>query len=140
MFKRQTHTTVFAYGFAGRVRRGSAFVATVFVAIVALLSSSLVWAEYTLDDGEGLKDPTAPAQYRPAPKVIKQAPKNFKLSYILDSEARRYAIVNGKKLSVGDRIEGARLLDIQSRSVVLLVNGRRQTIQMNAVTGIKKKN
>lgn len=135
MFKSQSDSSVLS-----RVSLVNGSVLSAWAFMVTLVLSPNLWADYRLDDGERLKDPTAPAQYRPISKVTKQASTSFKLSYILDSEARRYAIINGKKLSIGDRVEGARLLEIRTRSVVLLVKGKRQTITMNTVKGIQKKN
>ena len=92
---------------------------------------------YRLASGEELIDPTLPQGWQ-AYKQAKGPAQQFKLSYILNADQRRQAIVNGQRVSEGDTVSGAKVERIQEGAVVLLVDGERQTLRLNKAGGIKK--
>lgn len=105
----------------------------------AILFSAVAPADYILPGGERINDPTKP-YHSPTYKVSRQsAAVNFKLSYILSAADRQYAIINGEKVTQGDLVDGAKVLKITSNSVVLSVKGKQNRLQLNSVSGIKRK-
>lgn len=92
----------------------------VFILFVAINVS----AQGLLD--EELTDPT-----RPAHNAVPQTNHNeshqtgqvFKVSQIYISKKKKLAIINGKKVKMGDQVDGAEVLAIKSGGVSLLVDG-----------------
>jgi MSHA biogenesis protein MshK len=88
---------------------------------------------------ETLKDPTQPPNYRQKGVTgvgTKAAPK-WVLSSTLISPARRLATINGKTLTVGERIGDARVLTIESARVSLL-DGNKEIILELLPTDFKR--
>lgn len=109
---------------------------------LALLFVGLIWvctaqATYKLPSGEVLQDPTKPLGLpKMQPKATAEI--SYRLSYILRSENRNLAIVNGKKVAVGDTVSGAKVLAISSDSVTLSVKGKTRVLAMKTPSkGIK---
>lgn len=106
------------------------------VMLLAAISCVASAQTMTLPDGEVLRDPTRPDG------TIKQVQganaKEYKVSYILNSAQRRYAIVNGRQVSEGDQIAGARVSRIDKHSVQLIENGKARTISIQPVQRFKK--
>lgn len=100
-------------------------------------SSSVLFASsYTLPSGEVLEDPTRPPMQA---KARTKAPvTEYKLSYILNSSARRYAVINGQRVSEGDRIGSAKVRRIDAQSVSLEEQGRVRTLSLKTIKGIRK--
>lgn len=90
----------------------------------------------TLPNGEVLRDPTKPlgTVYEGA----RATSRDFKVSYILNSDQRRYAIVNGRQVGEGDQVAGARITRINKDSVQLMDNGKPRTIRLNSMQSFKK--
>lgn len=76
---------------------------------------------------DGLRDPTRP--YSPRQPVV-GAPSGFVVTAVFVSPRRNVAIVNGKRVSVGDRINGAAVVAIHDDRVLLDVNGREVTARL----------
>ena len=89
-----------------------------------------------LESGEVLQDPTKPADWR-ASRPAKTVAKQFKRNYILNADGRQRAMINGQRVSVGDTVSGARVLNITEGAVVLLVDGQRRTLRVNNAAGFK---
>ena len=73
-----------------------------------------------------LTDPTRPAAIMPTPFVDdknQQTNNHFKVSQIYISNKNKMAIVNGQQVKMGDRVDGAEVLAIQSDTVELLIRG-----------------
>jgi len=72
-------------------------------------------------------------QQRPAGgvKPVSKRP-SWVLSSILYAPGRRRAIVNGRLLAVGDRVDGARLTRIERDRVQLSIQGRIITLKLGA--------
>lgn len=67
-----------------------------------------------------LPDPTRPPQRFIAPVASGSVvPKNWQLGSILIAPQRRVAVINGRPLSVGDRVSGAKVVAIESDQVRL---------------------
>lgn len=112
----------------------------VLIPVFLLLTSSMTLhasASHTLPDGQTLQDPTRPANWQ----ILRQSAKPavaFQLNYILTSDQRQQAIINGQKVSEGDWISGAKVLRITADSVTLSVDGHQRVLQVQARKSIKK--
>ena len=78
---------------------------------------------------QALTDPTRPAQYRPV-----AAQERLDLQSILFSDSRKVAVINGKALTEGERIGGARVLSISKDSVRLRRGGKVVRLQLDNVS------
>ncbi|MGI9307796.1 MAG: hypothetical protein ACR2P6_00960 [Gammaproteobacteria bacterium] len=77
-----------------------------------------------------LMDPTRPyysRQLAPAPGA------EFKVTAIFYSDARQQAVVNGKLVVQGDRVDGARVMKIRPDALDLLFRGESITRRLPAV-------
>lgn len=92
---------------------------------------------YKLPDGERLNDPTRPHHWHKAsgPKA-KQT--HFTLSYILKTAQRTNAIINGKKVTEGGLVSGAKVIRINQNTVTILVNGQRRLLHLSKGGSIRK--
>ena len=61
-----------------------------------------------------LRDPTRPPG---TPDVVMQTKQRFILTGIIQSPYRTFAIINGKKLTVGDMIEDRKVMKIEKSAV-----------------------
>jgi len=77
---------------------------------------------------EVLRDPTRPYT---APELFQQAQPVFKVNAIIVSSKRQIAIINGKRVGVGEQINGATVISIEKRELVLDVGGRKIVLQLN---------
>lgn len=77
---------------------------------------------------ETLQDPTRPATVKAVAQSVE--PGALQLEAIMDSGARRIAIVNGKVVREGDRIGAAVIEAIGSDSVRYTRNGRSETARI----------
>lgn len=100
-----------------------------------LTVSAVLLAGPLLTDGaEVLRDPTRP--YAAAPvaeptgaRVIAKVTR-FSVSAILVSEKRRVAIVNGKRVSEGDKVDGATVVKILADRLQLDLQGKEITTRL----------
>lgn len=92
---------------------------------------------HKMPDGELLNDPTRPHNWNTvsAPKA-KQ--KHFALNYILNTAQRKNAIINGKKVTEGESVSGAKVLKISQNTVLILVDGKHRTLHLNKGGSIRK--
>lgn len=80
-----------------------------------------------------LDDPTRPPGHRLYVPGGKAAAPSWHVNTIKISEQQRIAIVNGKRVRVGDRVDGARVLEIQPGYVRLRY--KQQEIAVRLVPG-----
>jgi len=88
---------------------------------------------------ELLVDPTRPPSHRVVVKSnsgIKAAPK-WVLSSTLIAPARRLATINGKTVSIGQRVGTAKVVSIEA-SQVALIDGTREIVLYLLPDGIKR--
>jgi len=80
--------------------------------------------------GEALDDPTRPS-HLPAPAVAgTTATPGWRVDSIIVSPARRLAVINGRSVGVGERVGGARVLEILPYEVRLEYNGEVRHISL----------
>jgi MSHA biogenesis protein MshK len=77
----------------------------------------------------GLADPTRPATGG-APALAPVDEGAFALQSTLISPARRVAVINGRSYTVGDRVNGARILAIEPYAVQLDEADGRRTLRL----------
>lgn len=102
------------------------------MALLALAATQVV-------AGEELGDPTRPTALveplsAPAVGAPASAGPRWHLGSTVVSEARQIAVINGRTLRRGDRIEKATLLEIFKDRVVLDYEGRRMTVRLRPET------
>jgi len=94
---------------------------------------------YQLPSGEVLTDPTAPSYWNASKRSKKVSHTHFSLNYIRLSTGHKSAMINGKKLTEGDQISGARVIKIKQDSVTLKVNGHFKTLRLNKKFRLNRK-
>jgi len=77
---------------------------------------------------EILRDPTRP--YSPKARELAARPV-FTLNAVIVSAERRVAIVNGRRVGVGDSVDGAMVIAIEKTQLVLEQDGKRITVALN---------
>lgn len=81
---------------------------------------------------EGLKDPTRPSHFSSAGNVyLDGLKKQYVLNSILISDQRRVAVINGQRVTEGDRIENAVVRGIQKSQVSLVIDGANIDIHLS---------
>ena len=78
---------------------------------------------------ELLPDPTRPATFGAAPRAAAKAP-SYSVSSVVIGSDRRLAVVNGKTVSEGDRVDGARVVAVLAGGVRLQRGGREFTVEL----------
>lgn len=77
---------------------------------------------------ETLRDPTRPYS---AQVMLEASPARFEVNAIVNSDKRRLAIVNGRRVGIGDEVGGAVVVAIRVDEVVLLFGDEEQTLTLN---------
>ena len=108
-------------------------------ALLALIlcDASYAGTQHKLPSGEMLNDPTRPHNWNKA-SGPKAKPKHFALNYILKTPQRTNAIINGKKVTEGGVVSGAKVLKINQNTVMILVDGKRRTLHLSKGGSIRK--
>ena len=92
------------------------------------VSAVLLFSPVLADDAELLRDPTRPWSARSvAAAATGNTTSSFRVTAIFTSEKRRIAIVNGQRVSEGDLVDGATVVEI-------LVDALRLNFQGKAIT------
>ncbi len=90
----------------------------------------------SLGTAHALDDPMRPPLVRSAPSEgATAAPQQrYQLTSTLVSAQRRIAVINGRRLTVGERIGNARLVAVESDRAILSEAGRTFTLHLIPVT------
>lgn len=83
-------------------------------------------------------DPTRPTTYKAEVKKAKVAKRHFTLSYVMVSEKRRVAVVNGQQVVPGSWVDGARVLAIMPEGVRLKIGNQSRMLLISKQSGFKK--
>lgn len=94
---------------------------------------SLVIFESALALDVTLTDPTRPAKISRVENTAAQQTfqGDHTLSQIYISKQNRLAIINGKKVKVGDWADGAKVVSIKLNSVLLMVDGAKKQLSIS---------
>jgi MSHA biogenesis protein MshK len=81
---------------------------------------------------DGLGDPTQPTSLsEPGDAVARAAQRpRWRLQSTLVADDRKVAVINGRTVSLGERIEGATLLEVRSDGVTLQQDGQRLILRL----------
>lgn len=112
----------------------SSWRSTLYLGCLLLLSVGLARGSEPFDDP--LRPPSRSTVRPPAPKAAPSQPVYHLCSIIIASDTRK-AVINGETREVGDRFEGAEVLEIEPNSVKLRVGNRIQTLYL-VPAGLKK--
>lgn len=83
-------------------------------------------------NGAELVDPTRPSHVRgPTPSKTVRAPA-WRVQSIIVSPTRRLALINGRLVGVGDRVNGAKVVEILPYEVQLEYHGETRRISLVA--------
>ena len=102
----------------------------------SLLIASLMLLSFNCSAAAQLVDPTMPAGYKkPSSTVSSQqlSPTQYEwtLNTTIISPVRKLAIINGKKLSIGEEINGAILMSIEHQQVKLSYENEIITLRLH---------
>jgi MSHA biogenesis protein MshK len=92
------------------------------VVVAAALSAPAVAAAFS--------DPTQPMDFDPPARTAREAPAGPVLQSTLVSPHRRFAVISGKRVRVGDRVNGAVVTDIFPYEVRMTRDGRETTLRL----------
>ncbi len=94
-----------------------------------IVSGVLLFGPLPTDGAELLRDPTRPYSGKPV-VVVSARDTSFRVTAIFISENRRVAIVNGQRVSEGDRVDGATVVEILANSLRLNLRGKAFTTRL----------
>lgn len=80
-----------------------------------------------------LIDPTRPINTKiktTSTKAVSAVHRSWTLESTLVAHDRRVAVINGKLVSEGDTVDGARVIKISKLDVVVKTSGKRMTLQL----------
>ena len=101
--------------------------------LISSVSAVLLFGPVLAEDAELLRDPTRPWSARsvaPVGTVTATGVTGFRVTAIFTSEKRRIAIVNGQRVSEGDRVNGATVVEILADDIRLDFNGKTITARV----------
>lgn len=100
---------------------------------LAYLLAGPIWA----DDLEGLTDPSRPSAHgTQGNEGVNRG--GLVLQSTLLSPERQFAVINGQKLTVGERIHGAQIVAIGPHEVILNRSGTRSALRMVPKSVVEK--
>lgn len=79
---------------------------------------------------ETLDDPMRPPITLSTGTKAQKSVTGYELSSIFISQGRRAAIINGRNVTVGERVDNARVLEIQSTEVVISLAGKKRILTL----------
>ncbi|MDI3325064.1 hypothetical protein QKW35_11805 [Pontibacterium granulatum] len=83
-------------------------------------------------------DPTRPTEYKPVVNSAKIVKRHYALTYLMVGEQRKVAVINGKQVTPGSRVDGARVLSITTQGVRLRVGDQTRLLTIGKQAGFKK--
>jgi len=99
-----------------------------------MLAAALLLVAGVAAAQHGLGDPTRPTSLaEPEPARPAQAGPRWRLQSTLVADTRRLAIINGRRVAQGERIDGATLAEVRQEGVTLEIDGRR--IELRVLQG-----
>jgi len=95
------------------------------LALVMLMTAGLAPAQ------QGLGDPTRPTSLAaPEPERAAVSGPRWRLQSTLVADSRRLAVINGRIVAQGERIDGATVREVRPGGVTLDVEGRRVELRV----------
>lgn len=115
-----------------------------FIVLAACLFSGYVMAQTVMIDGELFRDPTRPPSATTSAAAVTAAVDvggpalalsnrlNYVVSFVRTGGSRPIAVINNTQLTIGDEIEGVRVVDIRNGEVVLAADGQEYVLSTYA--------
>lgn len=102
--------------------------------LAGLLAAGAAWGQ------SGFGDPTRPTSLsEPEPEAAAAAPgPRWRLQSTLVAEDRRVAVINGRTVAQGARVDGARLLEVRPDGVTLEEDGRTIVLRLPGAVNVKR--
>lgn len=97
-------------------------------------AAPLEFGDPTRPTGVVLSHESTPDAEQSEGQVKRQGPR-WQLTSTLLSGDRKVAVINGRSIRPGERIDGARLISVRHRRAVIEAAGRRITLKMPAASG-----
>ena len=94
---------------------------------ILLMSAVMLLGPLLTDGAELLRDPTRPYSAR---SVVPATAPTFNVMAILVSQQRRVAIVNGQRVTEGDQVDGATVVEILRQELRLDFRGKEITARL----------
>lgn len=79
---------------------------------------------------ETIEDPMRPPVTLSKGNSTKKSVTGYELSSIFISPSRRSAIINGRNVTIGDKVNKASVLEIQATEVVISLAGKTRTLTL----------
>lgn len=92
-----------------------------------------------LAGAQQLGDPTRPTaldEVEPAARA--ETGPRWRLQSTLVADSRRLAVINGRTVAAGDRIDGAVVREVRQEGVTLEIDGRRVELRMLGSVDVKR--
>ena len=83
-------------------------------------------------------DPTQPAQGFVVAVEKQEVANEFLVSSLVTGKRKNSAVVNGQRVNVGDTVDGAEVVAISRRGVVLSINNQQKTVTLAGRSGLSK--
>jgi MSHA biogenesis protein MshK len=94
-------------------------------------AAALVLAAFVASAAGGLGDPTKPTPLGAEEQAARAAAApRWRLQSTLVADTRRLAVINGRTVAQGGRIEGATLVEVRQDGVTLEEDGRRIRLRL----------
>ena len=107
-----------------------------------VLAAAMLGVAGTAPAQQGLGDPTRPTSLdepEPVEKAVRAGPR-WRLQSTLVADSRRLAVINGRTVAQGERIDGAMVREVRQGGVTLEVEGRRIELRVLQGTADVKRN
>ena len=91
------------------------------------VSTVLLFGPLLTDGAESLRDPTRPFSAR---SFVPARAATFNVTAIFVSQKRRVAIVNGRRVTEGDQVDGAIVVEILTNGLRLNLHGKELTTRL----------
>ena len=107
-----------------------------------LVAAAMLGVAGTAPAQQGLGDPTRPTSLdepEPVEKAVRSGPR-WRLQSTLVADSRRLAVINGRTVAQGERIDGAMVREVRQGGVTLEVEGRRIELRVLQGTADVKRN
>ena len=86
-------------------------------------------------------DPTKPSAFVSAKEIAEPIPvaqRQYTLSYLMVSKTRKVAVINDKRVTLGDQVDGAKVMEITPDGVRLRVGTYTKHLVVSQHAGFKK--
>lgn len=108
------------------------------IAPAALLALAMLGTAAAVP-AQGLDDPTRPTSMaEPEPVRRAESGPRWRLQSTLVADDRRLAIINGRTVGPGERVDGATVRDVRQDGVTLEIDGRRVELRLLGAVDVKR--